>query len=46
MEELKISGSDFVTERHGKLRDNYKIGSKIGDGIYGSVRKITQKQTK
>jgi hypothetical protein len=41
MEELKVTGGDFVTEKKGKLRDNYRIGNKLGDGAFGSVRKIT-----
>ena len=43
MEELKVTGGDFVTEKKGKLRDNYRIGNKLGDGAFGSVRKITHR---
>ncbi|CAG9334218.1 unnamed protein product [Blepharisma stoltei] len=45
MEELKVSQSDFVVENQGKLRDTYRIGSKLGDGAFGSVRKITHRVT-
>lgn len=45
MEELKVSQGDFVIENQGKLRDSYRIGSKLGDGAFGSVRKITHRVT-
>jgi calcium-dependent protein kinase len=45
MEELKVTGGDFVVEKKGKLRDSYRIGNKLGDGAFGSVRKITHRLT-
>ena len=45
MENLRVSGGDFVTEKKGKLRDSYRIGNKLGDGAFGSVRKITHRVT-
>mmetsp|Transcript_22576 Transcript_22576/g.22326 ORF Transcript_22576/g.22326 Transcript_22576/m.22326 type:complete len:469 (+) Transcript_22576:13-1419(+) len=45
MQGLRITQGDFVLERSGKLRDTYRIGSKLGDGAYGSVRKITHRVT-
>lgn len=45
MDNLKVSGADFVTEKKGKLRDSYRIGNKLGDGAFGSVRKITHRVT-
>ena len=45
MESLRISGGDFVVERRGKLRDMYRIGKKLGEGAFGSVRKITHRVT-
>ena len=45
MEDLRVSGGDFVIEKKGKLRDSYRIGNKLGDGAFGSVRKITHRVT-
>ena len=45
MEPFRITGGDFVTEKKGKLRDTYRIGKKLGDGAFGSVRKITHRGT-
>ncbi|OMJ85650.1 hypothetical protein SteCoe_13002 [Stentor coeruleus] len=45
MEGLRISGGDFVSEKRGKLRDTYRIGKKLGEGAFGSVRKITHRST-
>ena len=45
MESLRISGGEFVTEKRGKLRDTYRIGKKLGEGAFGSVRKITHRVT-
>ena len=38
--ELKLSASDFVFERKSKLRDIYRIGQKVGEGAFSSVRMI------
>lgn len=46
MEPLRISPGDFVTERRGFLQDVYRVGAKLGDGAFGSVHKITHRQTK
>ena len=40
-----MTGGDFVAEKQGKLRDSYRIGNKLGDGAFGSVRKITHRVT-
>ncbi|CAG9317475.1 unnamed protein product [Blepharisma stoltei] len=45
MESIRVTHGDFVVERTGKLRDTYRIGSKLGDGAFGSVRKITHRVT-
>lgn len=45
MEALRVTGGDFVSEKKGKLRDIYRIGNKLGDGAFGSVRKITHRVT-
>ena len=45
MEPLRVTGGDFVIEKKGKLRDSYRIGNKLGDGAFGSVRKITHRVT-
>ena len=44
-QDLIITPSDFIAEKQGKIRDTYKIGHKIGDGAFGSVRKITHRKT-
>lgn len=43
--QLSVTAGDFVSERHGRIRDTYRIGSKVGDGAFGSVRKITHRVT-
>ena len=45
MESLRVSAGDFVIEKHGKLRDIYRIGKKLGEGAFGSVRKLTHRTT-
>lgn len=45
MEELQVSASDFVYEHDGKLRDAYKIGNKLGEGAYSSVRSLKHRIT-
>lgn len=45
MEALQISGGDFISEKRGKLRDTYRIGKKLGEGAFGSVRKIAHRVT-
>ncbi|CAG9320382.1 unnamed protein product [Blepharisma stoltei] len=43
--EFSISQQDFVFEREGLLRDIYKIGNKIGEGAFSSVRRIKHRET-
>ena len=43
--DLIINPADFVFERAGKLRDVYKIGQKIGDGSFSTVRKLKARDT-
>lgn len=45
MDNLTITAGDFVVEKKGKLRDNYRIGKKIGESLFSSVRKITHRIT-
>jgi calcium-dependent protein kinase len=45
MGEFRVTASDFVFERQGTIKDTYKIGSKVGEGAFGSVRKITHRLT-
>lgn len=45
MEHFTISAVDFVTEKQCELRDTYEIKEVLGEGSYGSVRKITHKFT-
>lgn len=40
-----VTSGDFVKERVGAIRDTYRIGNKLGDGAFGSVRKITHRVT-
>jgi calcium-dependent protein kinase len=42
---LVVTSGDFVKERTGAIRDTYRIGGKLGDGAFGSVRKITHRVT-
>jgi calcium-dependent protein kinase len=39
-----FTAGDFINEQTGNIRDKYRIGSKIGDGAFGSVRKVTHRQ--
>lgn len=45
MGEFRVTAADFVFERQGTIKDTYKIGSKVGEGAFGSVRKITHRLT-
>ena len=45
MDNLRINGSDFVIEKQGKLKDTYHIEYKLGNGAYGSVRRIIHRLT-
>ena len=42
-EPREISAGSFVNETQGNIREKYRIGSKIGDGAFGSVRKVTHR---
>ncbi len=55
VEQIKFSGSTFISEKHGNIKDHYKITSCIGRGnitiihcigAYGEVRKCQHKETK
>ena len=39
-----FGAGSFVSETQGNIREKYRIGSKIGDGAFGSVRKVTHRQ--
>ena len=39
LEEIKISGKDFVKVNETPIKEVYKITRKIGSGAYGEVRK-------
>lgn len=43
--DFTVSQSDFVFDRANKLRDVYKIGNKIGEGAFSSVRRIKHRET-
>ena len=43
--DFKISAADFVFEHRGKLHDTYKIGRKIAEGNYSSVRTLRHLET-
>jgi calcium-dependent protein kinase len=43
---IKSSGSVFIKENTGNIKDFYKISSCIGRGAYGEVRKCLHKETK
>ena len=43
--DLIISPADFIFEKEGKLRDVYKIGQKLGDGAFSTVRKLKVRET-
>lgn len=43
--DLVITQASFVIEREGKLRDTYKIGNKIGQGAFSSVRRLKHRET-
>ena len=46
VDKVKVSGSQFVTQGEGTLRDVYKIGQQLGEGAFGEVRKCTHRETK
>ena len=51
---MKISSQDFILEKHGKIKDDYRIGACLGKGripttepgAYGEVRKCQHRITK
>ena len=45
VEEFKVSAGDFIFERSVKLRDTYKIGNKVGEGAFSTVRMIKHRET-
>lgn len=44
-EGFSIGPGDFIMEQSGNIREKYRIGSKIGDGAFGSVRRVTHRQS-
>ena len=44
MDSFNVSVHDFATLKEGQLRDNYEIKELLGEGAFGSVRKISHKQ--
>lgn len=45
MEDVKFSKSDFIFEKQGKFRDFYQIGTALGTGAFGEVRKCIHRKT-
>lgn len=45
MDSFNISSHDFINQNSGQLRDNYEVKELIGEGAYGSVRKVTHRLT-
>ena len=45
MDGFKVSANDFVTEKTCRISDHYEVKAVLGEGSYGSVRKITHKLT-
>ena len=43
--EFHIAASDFVYEHQGKLRDVYKVGKKLGEGAFSTVRALKHRVT-
>ncbi len=45
LEDFKVSQSDFISENKGKFRDFYSIGTALGTGAFGEVRKCSNRKT-
>ncbi|OMJ92660.1 hypothetical protein SteCoe_4534 [Stentor coeruleus] len=45
MEIFKVSAYDFVSEKHCQMSDNYEVKEALGEGSFGSVRKVTHRLT-
>jgi calcium-dependent protein kinase len=45
MDNFKISAEDLVAEHTGQLRDSYEVKELLGQGSFGSVRKVTHRLT-
>ena len=45
MDNFKITSHDFVSEKNCQLQDNYEIKESLGEGSFGSVRKVTHRLT-
>ena len=43
---LKIHKGNFILKKKEKFRDNYQIGSQMGVGAFGEVRKCQHKRIK
>jgi calcium-dependent protein kinase len=46
METFNVSAHDFINERTSQLRDDYEVKEMLGEGAYGSVRKVTHRLIK
>lgn len=44
--QVVISTGNFIVRHSGGLRERYKIGLKLGDGAFGTVRKATNRVSK
>jgi len=44
-DDLIFSASSFVTEKAGNIERTYKIGTTLGTGAYGLVKKVTHRPT-
>lgn len=45
LKDLTFTTGDFVIEKEGRFRDHYKVGSSLGSGSFGDVRKWVNKIT-
>ncbi len=45
MEGFKVSASDYVGKKVGKIRDHYRIGKVLGSGAFGEVRLCLHKES-
>ncbi|CDW86359.1 UNKNOWN [Stylonychia lemnae] len=45
LSDFKVSQSDFISENKGRFRDYYSIGTALGTGAFGEVRKCSNRKT-